>query len=182
MNSKLKLILWILVAVILFCAAIFAYNSLSGMYSPQIQGSKTPVKSSKAEDFTVVNGNGERVSLSQMTGKGVVVNFWASWCPPCKAELPDFEKLYKEIGDEVEFMIVNMTDGMQETVEKGKSHIEENGYTFPVYYDTEQSAAMAYGVTSIPQTYFIDKNGNVVSKANGMIDYETLKQGIEMIK
>ncbi|MBP3544577.1 MAG: TlpA family protein disulfide reductase, partial [Lachnospiraceae bacterium] len=68
-----------------------------------------------APDFTVIDAEGNEVKLSDMRGKPVVVNFWASWCGPCKMEMPEFEEVYKELGDEVHFMMVNLTDGWQET-------------------------------------------------------------------
>lgn len=135
-----------------------------------------------APDFTVIDAEGNEVKLSDMVGKPVVVNFWASWCGPCKMEMPEFEEIYKELGDEVHFMMVNLTDGWQETQEKAENFIEEQGYTFPVYYDTMSEGAMNYGVSSIPATYFIDAEGNAIAQARGAIDGETLKIGIDMAK
>jgi len=119
--------------------------------------------------------------LSDHKGKPVVLNLWASWCPPCKQELPDFETAYKKHTD-IQFMMVNMTDGDRETLEIAQGFVQENGYEFPVYYDTEFSCAIAYNATSLPATYFIDKEGNLIAKATGMIDAETLEKGISMIK
>ena len=183
MKSKSGFIILTAGIILLFVVALIAYGGLGKMYSPQVTGTKTPVKTEldKAPDFTVTDITGAEKTLSSMKGKAVVINFWASWCPPCKGELPDFERLYREMNGEIEFMIVDMTDGVQETVEKGKAHIDENGYTFPVYYDTNMSAAMGYNVTSIPQTYFVDKEGNIAGKINGMTDYETVKSYIEKL-
>lgn len=135
-----------------------------------------------APDFTVIDAEGNEVKLSDMRGKPVVVNFWASWCGPCKMEMPEFEEVYKELGDEVHFMMVNLTDGWQETQEMAQSFIEEEGYTFPVYYDMMSEGAMNYGVSSIPATYFIDAEGNAIAQARSAIDGETVKIGIEMTK
>lgn len=135
-----------------------------------------------APDFTVLDAAGNKVKLSDMLGKPVVVNFWASWCGPCKMEMPEFEEVYKELGDEVHFMMVNLTDGWQETQEMAQSFIEEEGYTFPVYYDMMSEGAMNYGVSSIPATYFIDAEGNAIAQARSAIDGETIKIGIEMTK
>lgn len=135
----------------------------------------------KSPDFTVYDLEGNAVKLSDFIGKPVVLNFWASWCGPCKSEMPEFEQKYRELGSEVQFLMVNMTDGGQETVEKASGFIEQAGYTFPVYYDTDMDAAMTYGVTSIPTTYFIDAEGNGIAWAQGMIDAETLQTGIDMI-
>ena len=143
---------------------------------------ETESELSRAIDFTVEDIDGNKVSLYSKVGKPIVVNFWASWCSPCKTELPDFQLAYDNFGGEIEFMMVNLTDGRSETVEGASGFVNSQGYTFPVYYDVNQEAAMAYYVTSIPTTYFIDADGNMVAYAQGMIDYNTLLQGIDMIK
>ncbi len=133
-----------------------------------------------APDFTVEDLSGKKHKLSDFRGKPVILNFWASWCGPCKMEMPDFEELYNEYGDKIHFLMVNMTDGYQETKEKATAHIDSEGYTFPVYYDTNMEAAYAYGVSSIPATYFIDSEGYPVVYGVGALDKETLLTGIEM--
>jgi len=135
----------------------------------------------KAPDFTVVDANGEETKLSDMLGAPVVLNFWASWCPPCKSEMPEFDKVNGDLGDKVRFMMVDLTDGQRETMATGAKYISDQGYTFPVYFDTEQSAAYAYGIQAIPTTVFIDKDGYIVTVAQGAIDENTLRKGIEMI-
>ena len=132
--------------------------------------------------FVVFDANGNRVSLSDFRGKPVVVNFWASWCGPCKGEMPTFETLYQRMGHEIYFLMINMTDGSQETLETASTFIADAGYTFPVYYDTEFSAAISYGVRSLPTTYFIDADGNAVAQAVGAINEDTLLRGIDMIR
>ncbi len=134
-----------------------------------------------APDFTVLNSDGEKVKLSDFFGKPIVINFWASWCPPCKAELPDFEKACKAYDGKVTFLMVNLTDGQRETVEVAKSFIEAQGYTFPVYFDIDYEASYKYGLSSIPQTYFLDAQGNIVAKATGMLSASQLEKGIGMI-
>lgn len=136
----------------------------------------------KAPDFTVTDQEGNKVSLSDFVGKPVILNFWASWCGPCKSEMPAFEDAYTEYGEEIHFLMVNLTDGARETPDVAKAFIEEQGYTFPIYYDTDIDAARVYGVMSIPATYIIDSEGNIVAHARGALDRETLQTGIDMVK
>lgn len=135
-----------------------------------------------APDFSVVDVQGNTVKLSDLAGKPVVLNFWASWCPPCKGEMPEFDMVYQELGDEVQFMMVDLTDGQRETVETAAKYVEDQGYAFPIFFDTQYEAAYQYNVQSIPKTYFIDKDGYLVAGAQGAIDEEALRRGIEMIR
>ncbi len=128
-----------------------------------------------APDFTVLDPSGGSVRLSGKFGKPIVINFWATWCSPCRQELPDFNRLYSEYGGRITFMMVNLTDGRRDTVEGTKSFVAQNGYTFPVYFDTSSAAANAYGVSSIPQTTFIDRSGNVYTTRIGAMNEATLR-------
>ena len=135
-----------------------------------------------APDFTMVDMNGNKVKLSDLRGKPVVLNFWASWCGYCVAEMPDFEEYYKKYGDEIHFVMLNtLTNG--ETVSSGKETISDAGYTFPVYFDEEGLASYMYGAYSgIPRTYFIDAKGNLVAHYPAMLNSSILQEGINMIK
>ncbi|MBE6562660.1 MAG: TlpA family protein disulfide reductase [Ruminococcaceae bacterium] len=131
-------------------------------------------------DFTVYDEKGNPVKLSDYFGKPIVLNFWASWCGPCKREMPDFNQKHLEQGGEVQFLMVNLTG--YDTLPDAKAVIEENGYVFPVFYDLRSEAAAAYAVQSFPTTYFIDAEGYLIAKAVGAISAETLQSGIDMIK
>lgn len=137
---------------------------------------------SKANDFTVLNNAGEKVSLSDFFGKPIVVNFWATWCTPCKMELPEFEEAHKDYGKEIEFLMVNLTDEYNEPIESVKTFTKENNYTFPVYFDTEYSATNTYRIYSIPRTLFINKDGEIVKSYTGMINKETLDMYIKKLR
>ena len=137
--------------------------------------------SSEAPDFTVYDAEGKEAHLSDYRGKPVVLNFWASWWGPCKSELPDFEEAFQECGDQIQFMMINLTDGTRETMESASTLIAEEGYTFPVFYDTTYDAAGQYVSTGIPITYFIDAEGNFVAYGQGALDAETLQSGIQML-
>ena len=134
-----------------------------------------------APDFTVQEADGTVHKLSEYKGKPIVLNFWASWCGPCRSEMPEFNEVYKERGTEVQFLMVNLTDGNRETVKSASDFVAAQGYSLPILYDTAQDAASTYGVFSIPCTYFIDANGMMTAQARGAIDKDTLLHGIEMI-
>ncbi len=198
MNGKAKVLIGFLVFAIVIGGAYFAYDKLSGEYDnnmlatnapaitnpfvPQTEQTTKETELYKAPDFTVYDSNGNAVKLSDYFGKPIVLNFWASWCPPCKMEMPDFNDIYKEKGNEYQFLMVNLTDNSRETVETAKAFIESTGYEFPVFYDKDIDAARKYNTYSIPVTYFIDKDGNMAAYAQGAIDKETLLKGMDMIK
>ena len=148
---------------------------------PTAQSTQTEPQTQAAPDFTVMDKDGNPVNLSDFRGKPVVLNFWASWCGPCKSEMPDLDAAYLELGEEIHFLMVNMTDGSRETLETAQAHVAEEGYRFPVYYDTQYSAAIAYSVTALPTTYFIDAESNLVAMASGAISADLLQKGIDMI-
>lgn len=187
-----KSVKWIIAAAafaVLITAAVLLYNGLSENYqgdslavnaSSQTQENAGSDDEQKAPDFTVLDSEGNKVKLSDYRGKPVVLNFWATWCYYCKQEMPDFDKAYEKYPG-VHFMMVNATDGARETAAAAKEYIKEQNFDFPVFFDTESEAASAYYVTGLPSTFFINKDGEVVTYANGMLDLQTLEKGIEMI-
>lgn len=149
--------------------------STEGTTSGKKPDATEDIKKNTAPDFTVLDKDGNTVRLSEKFGKPIVINFWATWCPPCKQELPDFDKLCKEYGDRVVFMMVNLTDGYRDTVDGTKRFVSGKGYTFPVYFDTKDNAASAYNVSSIPQTTFIDAKGNIYTTRIGAMNEAMLR-------
>ena len=127
-----------------------------------------------APDFIVYDQNDAQVHLTDHFGKPLVVNFWASWCGPCCSELPAFDAAAKENAGQIDFMMVNLTDGV-ETVEKASNFIRTNGYSFPVYFDVDENAASTYGIYSIPVTLFIRPDGSVLAARTGSMDQATLQ-------
>lgn len=205
MNKNLKLGILIGSMVLLFVGATVLYNSLrSGTEAdqlvtlapsqqPETDPSETLLQEqtdppaqeetqavATAPDFTVLDRQGKAVKLSDYFGKPIVLNFWASWCDPCKMEMPDFQEQYEALGENVHFLMVNMTTG-RETVDSATALVEEKGYTFPVFFDTQAEAATVYGVYSLPTTYFIDAQGVPIAQATGALDAATLQKGIDMI-
>ena len=193
MNSKKKILIIAVVFVLLLAGAFLLYNKLSGSVSPDQLAAEDEAQNQdeesdgqqakvKAPDFVVYDKDGNKVGLSDYLGKPVVLNFWASWCGPCASEMPDFEEAYKERGDEIQFLMVNLTDGYQETMESATEYIQEQGFTFPVFYDTESNAANTYATYSIPMTFFIDSEGYMVARATGALDSKKNKKGLDMIE
>jgi thiol-disulfide isomerase/thioredoxin len=185
---------WIIIAVLLvgiLAGAMTLYNKYSAEYLNQgdeQQTSNTSTESTTEEanensapDFTVTDVDGNMVKLSDFKGKPVVLNFWATWCYYCKVEMPDFDEVAKANSD-VHFLMVNATGTNGETVESAKAYIEEEKYEFPVFFDTDHDALGTYGVSSFPQTIFIDKDGNIVSHRIGMLTKDALEQEIQKIK
>ncbi|MBQ7230383.1 MAG: TlpA family protein disulfide reductase [Oscillospiraceae bacterium] len=195
MNQKKTLLILILALVVLITAAGVLYNDLSSRVDTQqlaTQGETVTVPAGTAPgaaeteqqyapDFTVYDLDGNAYRLSDFRGTPVVLNFWASWCGPCKMEMPDFDEKARALVGQVQFLMVNLTDGAQETVASASAFVAQEGYTFPVFYDTQQSAALSYGVYSIPTTYFIDAEGYAVAYASGAISADLLQTGIDMI-
>ncbi len=156
-------------------------QSASGSTGSQSSQEEEEPELTPAPDFTVYDKDGNEVHLSDFAGKPIVLNFWASWCSPCKSEMPDFHQAYLDYGEEVQFLMVNMTDGSRETVDSASAFIEEQGYTFPVFYDTGYDAALTYGAYALPTTYFIDAEGYAVAWAQSALSPENLQKGLDMI-
>ncbi|WP_026394192.1 TlpA family protein disulfide reductase [Acetobacterium malicum] len=187
MTKQFKTILAIVVFVAFLAIIYWGYSTLSQSFNPQAPATNSSDSASTEElqtapDFTVFDQDGKPVKLSDFAGKPVVLNFWASWCPPCKSEMPHFNTVYQDQKDEVVFLMIDQTDGQRETKEKGLQYVTAQGFDFPVYFDTELEASTAYGISSIPTTLFINPAGKIVNGYRGAIDEATLRSGIAAIK
>ncbi len=123
----------------------------------------------KAQNFKLTDLQGKTVSLSDYKGKIVVLNFWASWCPPCKAEMPEFDEMDKEFkkSGEAVLLAVNMTDGRRETKKKVEKFIAEQKYGMRVLLDEGGKAADIFSIRYLPTTYVIDADGVVAGQLVG---------------
>lgn len=181
MNKVYKLIGTILIFVVFFTAAGYV-SHVARDSQKTAAASITDDMVNAAPEFTVYDEDGNSVSLSDFRDSMVVIYFWASWNPQCVEDLDAFETAYTDYGDQVEFLIVNMTDGSKETMETAKAFLEGKAYTFPVYFDRNKSAYKAFSVRSIPATYFIDRELQLVARANGGTNTaETLTEGLDLL-
>lgn len=183
--KTLKLLIWILSFAVLIASAWVLYGSLSSRVAmpgiAEVAPQETEKPRQMAPDFTVYDLEGNPHRLSDFVGKPVILNFWASWCGPCQSEMPAFQTYFGTHGEQVHFLLVNLTDGRQETVESASAYIADGGYTFPVYYDTDIDAAMQYGVQAVPVTYFIDAEGYLLAYAQGALSEDMLQQGMDLL-
>ena len=187
---------WIVPAaalVIVIAAAAILYPRLAVRYAPDnepaprkqqtaetaAETEEAQPEAEKAPNFTVTDADGNPVQLSDCVGKPVVINFWASWCPPCREELPSFDKLYAEYGDRVTFLMVNLTYGEGDVETDVNGFLAEEGYTFPVYYDTEGDAAAAYAIEYIPVTVFIRADGTLTAQQVGAMQERIIRSYLE---
>jgi len=190
MKSKIELILGVAGVAVFIVIAVFVYNALVNrgnlpenivVYEPQEVQEKEPQEGAseapplQVPDFAMVDEAGNEVMLSDFFGAPLVVNFWASWCPACVAELSYFETLYQNYGSDVHVIKVNLGETM-DTVER---FMQENGYSFPLYFDI--SGAVAFGVQFIPVTFFIGVEGNAAARVQGPVNDSVLEQGLAAI-
>lgn len=134
----------------------------------------------KAYDFSLLDKEGNEISLSSLRGKVVFLNFWASWCGPCKMEMPHMQKVYEEYKDkDVVILAVNITASEKNGIEGVNNFLKENKYTFPVLYDKDGSVSEKYRISAIPTTYIINRDGIIINFVRQTMSEETMKQQIE---
>lgn len=189
MNKKIKFLAYLVIVIIFFVIVKFGYSYINGSYLEKNsnvskennkENSEGEIKSLK--NFSVYNEEGKKVDIKDyLTEKPLVINFWASWCPPCKEEIPYFNNIKDIYRDKVEVLMVNLTDGQRETREKAKDYIDDLGYDFNILYDEDLNAAKTYSLNQVPRTLFVDEDGNVIKDKIGMISEEELNSYIDKI-
>lgn len=134
-----------------------------------------------APGFTLPVAGGGEISLEDYKGKKILLNFWASWCPPCRSEMPDMEKFYQKYKDEgVVVLAVNLAN-TEKSPGDGPAYVQENGFTFPVLVDKNGSVGALYHVISLPTTYFVDSNGIIRGKVTGPMKLQQMEQHINRL-
>jgi len=196
MNKKSQLMLGAVGFIGFIVIASYGYTNLTNKYTVQELRPKTDQtqtlkeierqltkKKVLAPDFTVYDEVGNPVKLSDYRGTPVVLNFWASWCPPCRKEMPYFNKASETYKNEkIAILMVNLTDGQRETKETAQQYIKENQYdALHLLLDSKGDASNAYQISGIPTTMMIDKEGYIVDNYNGGIEEDVLIQGIDKL-
>ena len=138
-----------------------------------------PQVGSLAPDFNLVNLEGNYISLDSFRGKPVLLNFWATWCGPCRIEMPHLQEIYEEWTDKG---LVLLTVDVGESSTIARNFMQENGFTMPVLVDSSRVTLDMYQITGIPTTYFIDKDGIIQGKRVGSFtNKETIEQSLTKI-
>jgi len=156
--------------IVLCCALLFVAGcskeggSLGG-------GSPKPLEKHRAPAMSVVSMDGTQLNLDSLKGKVVLLNFWATWCPPCREEIPSMMKLNTFMaGKPFQMICVSVDEGGKKAVAE---FFKNTGFTLPAYFDTTGQAATTYGITGVPETFVIDKNGVIAKKVIGGLDWSS---------
>lgn len=137
-----------------------------------VQSPKTVRVGAMAEDFELFDpGQNRTISLSNMRGSVVFVNFWATWCTSCIDELPSIEQMYKTFADNDSFRVVTIL--YKDDLSRALNFMHRNGFTFPVYLNSDESAARQFGITGIPETFIIDKRGYLRNRVIGPAEWDS---------
>lgn len=132
-----------------------------------------------APDFTLITLEGERVRLSELKGQGVFINFWATWCTPCRREMPHMERQYQEMKEQgVEILAVNIAESNLVV----SRFTERLGLTFPILLDSDRAVTERYGVGALPASFFVDKDGVVVAHYVGEMNERIIIEHVDLIR
>ncbi|WP_166245394.1 peroxiredoxin family protein [Paenibacillus turpanensis] len=175
-NSRKNAAIALMAAGFLFYALFDHYHQVWSE-APQNNGEVTVgiAQGQQAPDFELLDMKGNTVRLSQYRGKNVVLNFWASWCPPCRAEMPHMQRFHEDDqGENTVVLGVNLTS-IENNANDAKAFAEQLALTFPIVLDSKGEVMNAYKIRAYPTTFFIDGHGIIRRAFFGAIDYETMK-------
>lgn len=164
----------LIVALVLVVALTLGYTWVNGDGSADLSNESLSEETVSAPDFTLQDLNGNTVSLSDFKGKYVFLNFWATWCGPCRQEIPAMEEIYNKYQDDLVIVAVNVGEDYDTVSEFAKDY----GLTFEILLDEKQAVASLYQVSGIPTSYFLDQEGNFVSGHVGTMTFESMEEEI----
>lgn len=166
---------WMIIGILLvMIGVIFYQNRTQDNQNPVTAAEELPKVNFKAPPFTLDSLDGKKITVAGPSAKPFVINFWASWCGPCKLEAPELERLYQKYGNQIEIYAVNLTT--QDSISSAKSFADQYQFSFPVLLDqnTQLPVSGTYQVQAIPTTYFVNKNGIIVDKIMGYAGTDAL--------
>lgn len=131
-----------------------------------------------APDFELNTLRGEKLQLSKLRGKKVILNFWATWCPPCREEMPEMQKFNDDFKEEVEIVAVNLTESENKEANVAE-YIDKYQYTYPIPLDKKAKVRSAYTIIAVPTTYFINQEGKITKIHPGPMDYDFMKETVK---
>ncbi|HDR7793486.1 TPA: redoxin domain-containing protein [Bacillus luti] len=185
------------IIVVLLCLAGYAAYAQLGKKDSAVQGQQEKSEAVMKEmiarngievgkvapDFELTKLDGTNVKLSDLKGKKVILNFWATWCGPCQQEMPDMEAFYKEHKENVEILAINYTPSEKGGGEEKVSNFaKEKGITFPILLDKNIDVTTAYKVITIPTSYFIDTKGVIQDKFIGPMTQKEMEKRVAKLK
>lgn len=184
-NVKKWMIIIVLLGAVAWVISDFITNSNSDNSTSEEADSESEIEvgldaGQLAPDFELQTVSGETVRLSDFRGEKVLLNFWATWCPPCKDEMPHFQKYYEKYAkeDNVEIVAVNLTYA-RETNERVQQFIDSFGITFPVPLMEDEEIGKPYRIVTIPSTFFIDTEGRIQKNIKGPLDADLLRHYVQ---
>jgi cytochrome c biogenesis protein CcmG, thiol:disulfide interchange protein DsbE len=162
--------------VAVFVVAVIVVSAVTTSGSPASAAHDAPA----APSFTLapLSSSGQRISLSQYQGKPVIVNFWASWCQPCQEETPLLARWYKQQHGQVNLVGLDENDSAPSAL----AFAHAKGVTYPIGTDTALTAANAYGVTALPQTFFLNAQHRIVDHVYGAVTEADLSRGVQLMR
>ncbi len=157
----------IMIVILLVCGSVYLVTASSSR--PAYEPAKIVDMGDPAPDFTLEDTDGNKVSLTDLRGKVVLVNFWATWCPPCRAEMPSMDKLNEAMaGEDFVMLAINVEENGRSVVPE---FLKKSTYKFSVLYDDQGIVQNLYGVYRFPESYVIRKDGVIDDKVIGAIDW-----------
>lgn len=175
-NIILAIVIIIIIAIIIIIQNPFKKPEISGLGIIQSEDTGIDI-GDLAPDFILESLEGEVIRLSSLRGKSVVVNFWATWCPPCREEMPAFETIFQNNKDKLEILGVDL----QESPETIRKFLEEIPVTYTLLLDPNSEVKGAYNVFTQPVTYFLDKDGIIIDKKFGLLIPEEIEEKFKKI-
>jgi len=164
----MKIVRFFFMLSLFFLVAMDTNSSIGGIKNDVLPPDADRSATTKAPDFMLKDLNGRTVSFSSLKGKVILLNFWATWCPPCKAEMPSMNKLYSSMKARGLEIIAVSSDSSLSSI---KDFLAKHRVDFPVLHDEKKAVTLQYKVFSMPTTFLIDRNGTIVEKFYGEYDW-----------